>query len=164
MSELKWIEQHGNHYLYDMGGGGHAVGVGVVSTRGSEQNYEWKVFRQGNALLLEDAKALAERSAWNFLSFLRRRWEWGKKTFGPGKRTGGVVEHIRSELEEIEAKPEDLDEWIDVVLLAIDGFNRHGGTCEEFIRRLEAKHRRNEERKWPDWRTLPEDCSIEHIK
>lgn len=55
-----------------------------------------------------------------------RQRQWSRKTFGEGKRTIGILAHIRKELAEIEAKPDDLEEWIDVVILALDG---SGGTA-----------------------------------
>lgn len=98
----------------------------------------------------------------DFLAHLRRQRDWSGKTFGPSKRTKGVLDHIRKELAEIEAKPDDLSEWIDVVILALDGAWRHGGSPQDIIDALEAKQRKNEARVWPDWRALPEDRAIEH--
>lgn len=52
---------------------------------------------------------------------------WSSETFGPGRRTAGVVEHMRRELVEIEAAaadenwPEVGEELTDVVILALDG-------------------------------------------
>ena len=48
---------------------------------------------------------------------LARQREFSLKNFGPGRRTGGVIKHIRKELVEIEADPTDLAEWADVVIL-----------------------------------------------
>lgn len=63
----------------------------------------------------------------NIQSLLEDQRRWSAATFGPGYRTAGILAHIRKELAEIEADPHDLEEWIDVILLAIDGFWRHGG-------------------------------------
>jgi len=100
--------------------------------------------------------------AFDFLAHLRRQREWSERTFGPAKRTSGVVEHIRKELREIEAAPDDLEEWIDVVILALDGAWRHGGSPEQIIDKLAEKQAKNESRTWPDWRTMPEGKAIEH--
>ena len=60
-----------------------------------------------------------------------RQEAWSFRTFGHGLRTRGIVQHIRKELDEILAKPHDLSEWIDVMILAMDGYWRHGGApCE----------------------------------
>lgn len=59
-----------------------------------------------------------------------RHIPWSLSTFGPGKRTVGISEHIRSELLEIAANPDDVYEWIDVAILALDGAWRCGGSAE----------------------------------
>ena len=93
---------------------------------------------------------------------LQRQRDWSGKTFGPGPRTAGVVDHIRKELREIEADPSDITEWIDVVILALDGAWRAGYQPQEIIDAMVAKQTRNEGRNWPDWRTMSPDKAIEH--
>lgn len=95
---------------------------------------------------------------------LNRQREFSLKTFGPGERTAGVLNHIRKELDEVQAKPDDIEEWIDVVILAFDGAMRAGHQPNELVRALLEKQTKNENRQWPDWRSLPEDSPIEHIK
>ena len=89
---------------------------------------------------------------------------WSEKTFGPGDRTKGVIDHIRKELAEIEAAPGDLEEWIDVIILAFDGAWRSGASPLQIVEALIAKQAKNEARTWPDWRSLPTDVAIEHIR
>jgi hypothetical protein len=98
----------------------------------------------------------------DFHAHLARQATWSEKTFGPGARTKGVSDHIRKELLEIEADPLDLREWIDVVILALDGAWRCGGTPEQIIAGIVAKQAKNEGRTWPDWRTADPDKAIEH--
>ena len=62
----------------------------------------------------------------DFLAFLKAQTDFSDNTFGPGQRTTGVIAHIRKELEEILQEPDDLVEWIDVVLLSLDGARRAG--------------------------------------
>jgi len=95
---------------------------------------------------------------------LYRQRAFSEQTFGPARRTAGILDHIRKELVEIEAKPDDLTEWIDVVLLALDGAWRHGGTPESICEALAAKQLKNENRTWPDWRTVPDGQAITHVK
>ena len=95
---------------------------------------------------------------------LFRQREWSMRTFGPGDRAAGVIAHIRKELAEIEAAPGDLDEWIDVVILALDGAWRAGHGPEAIAAAWEAKQAKNEAREWPDWRTMPVDGPIEHVR
>jgi hypothetical protein len=102
---------------------------------------------------------------------LFRQRAFSRATFGPGARTKGVVDHIRKELREVEHAPLDLEEWIDVVLLALDGAWR----CAEamnvprdhvpaaVVEALALKQLNNEMRDWPNWRTANPDKAIEHI-
>lgn len=98
----------------------------------------------------------------DMLAHLQRQRVWSEQTFGPGARTKGVVDHIRKELCEIEADPTDITEWIDVVILALDGAWRAGATPEQIVATLVAKQTKNENRNWPDWRTADPDKAIEH--
>jgi hypothetical protein len=95
-------------------------------------------------------------------SFMRRLIAFSQRAFGPAKRTKGLLDHLRKELIEVEKEPDDLDEWVDVVILGLDGAWRHGGTPQGIIDRIVAKVARNEARTWPDWRTASEDTAIEH--
>ena len=93
-----------------------------------------------------------------------RQRKWSAETFGPGARTLGVLDHIRKELHEIEADPTDLNEWVDVMILAADGALRAGAEPQDIIDTWKAKQAINEARTWPDWRTMREDRAIEHIR
>lgn len=100
----------------------------------------------------------------DFEKHLARQREFSDRTFGPGLRTQMVVDHIRKELIEVLAKPEDLTEWIDVAILALDGAWRTGATPQDIIDALFAKQIKNESRIWPDWRTSDLDKAIEHVR
>lgn len=97
-------------------------------------------------------------------SYIREQQSWSLETFGPGERHKQVVAHIRKELVEIEASPSDLEEWVDVCILAIDGAWRAGWIPEEIAACLLKKQRINQERSWPDWQTAPDDRPIEHFR
>lgn len=96
------------------------------------------------------------------VAHLTRQMLWSAKTFGPGRRTNGVIDHIRKELAEIEADPTDLKEWIDVLILAFDGAWRAGWEPQQIIDAIKAKQAENEARSWPDWQAASEDRAIEH--
>lgn len=100
----------------------------------------------------------------NLIEHLERQKKFSLDTFGPGGRTEGVINHIKKELEEIQEDPSDLEEWIDVVLLALDGAWRTGATPEQIAKQIHDKQLKNEGRSWPDWRTLRENAPIEHIR
>lgn len=89
---------------------------------------------------------------------------FSNRTFGPGKRTKGIVDHIRKELGEIEDNPDDGTEWIDVLILALDGAWRFGYTPERIAEEYRRKMEANFNRQWPDWRTFDENTAIEHIR
>jgi hypothetical protein len=94
--------------------------------------------------------------------YIRRQARWSTKTFGSGLRTVGITEHITKECAEIRANPYDLEEWIDVMILAIDGFWRAGGQSHELMWMLIDKQSKNFARQWPQ--NVPEHLPVEHIK
>jgi hypothetical protein len=94
---------------------------------------------------------------------LANQRRWSEQTFGPGTRLFGVLDHIRKELKEIEENPTDVEEWVDVIILAFDGAWRAGWEPQEIIDAIKAKQARNEARTWPDWRTASPNEAIEHI-
>lgn len=95
-------------------------------------------------------------------TYLARQIAWSRETFGPAMRTKGIIDHIRKELIEVERAPLDLSEWADIIMIAMDGFWRHGGQAVDLIPAMAAKLTTNRERVWPDWRTMSEDVAIEH--
>lgn len=97
-------------------------------------------------------------------SHLERQREFSLKTFGPGARTNGVLDHIAKELNEIREAPEDISEWVDVIILAFDGAWRAGWEPQQIIDAIVAKQSKNEQREWPDWRTADPDKAIEHVR
>lgn len=110
------------------------------------------------------ANGESAKATFDLVAHLHRQREFSERTFGPGTRTSGVCDHIRKELNEIEAKPDDVSEWVDVILLALDGAWRAGFSPEQIAQAVAAKQERNESRKWPDWRTADPDKAIEHVR
>jgi hypothetical protein len=107
--------------------------------------------------------AMAEQSLrFDLAAHLQRQREFSEKTWGPGARTKGVIDHIRKELNEIAAEPDSLAEWIDVATLALDGAWRAGYSPDQIIAEILANQDGNEARTWPDWRTANPDKAIEH--
>lgn len=106
---------------------------------------------------------------------LLRQMAFSHATFGPGTRTKGVCDHIEKEIEEVFDSGGSSDEWVDVVILALDGLTRQLAYCnggrndphqvaETACKMIVGKQSRNEARDWPDWRTAPEGKAIEHIR
>jgi hypothetical protein len=104
---------------------------------------------------------LARRAPSIDAAHIAHQREWSTETFGPGLRLG-VIDHIRKELIEVEAAPADLGEWVDVIILGLDGAWRAGHEPQAIIDAIKAKQARNEARTWPDWRTADRDMAIEH--
>lgn len=96
---------------------------------------------------------------------LHRQRDFSERTFGPYSRplrTEGVIDHIKKEIREIEAEPRDLEEWVDLIILACEGALSLGHAPEAIARAWEAKQAKNEARTWPDWRTVAPGKAIEH--
>ena len=101
------------------------------------------------------------------LAFITAQIQFSDATFGPGQRTTGVLAHIRKELDEIREDPTDLVEWIDVVLLSLDGARRAGHAAFDLVtswpsgplfdaeRRLEAQFELG--RSWFGANAAPQD-------
>lgn len=100
--------------------------------------------------------------SFDLVAHLRRQSAFSERTFGPGSRLAGVVDHIRKELCEVLDSGGALAEWVDVIILGMDGAWRSGATPEQIVAAIEAKQTRNEGRTWPDWRTAPPGKAIEH--
>ncbi|WP_454674867.1 dATP/dGTP pyrophosphohydrolase domain-containing protein [Achromobacter pestifer] len=100
--------------------------------------------------------------SYDLVKHLQRQMEFSASTFGPGARTQGVVDHIRKELIEVLEQPDSPAEWIDIILLALDGAWRTGASAEQVAQALRDKQTCNESRTWPDWRECDPDKAIEH--
>lgn len=133
---------------------------------------------------LLDHLVLHNMVKFDLFNHLVRQQAFSHATFGPGSKTKGVIDHIRKELKEVEQSYEEedhegtMEEWVDVVILALDGLTRHISFGREdnetrydphtvasvAIKMIVDKQTKNEGRKWPDWRTAPKDKAIEHSK
>ena len=100
----------------------------------------------------------------DLVTHLHRQIAFSESTFGPGERTVGVVDHIAKELIEVVDGGGELEEWVDVIILALDGEWRSGHTPEQIAAAIVAKQTKNEGRTWPDWRTAEPGKAIEHVR
>lgn len=94
-------------------------------------------------------------SADDAADILARFERMARRVAGPGLRTKGVLAHIRKELLEVEGSPQDLTEWVDVAVLALDGAWRSGHEPQAIIDATLTRLR-------PDWRTSDPEGPIEH--
>lgn len=111
-----------------------------------------------------DTFQLTDGQPFDLVAHIHRQREFSENTFGPGARTAGVIDHIRKELREVENDPTDLNEWIDIVLLALDGAWRSGHSPKQICEAIAKKQIKNEQRQWPDWRTSDPSKAIEHVR
>jgi hypothetical protein len=116
----------------------------------------------------------------DFKQHLIRQMAFSHATFGPGTRSEGVIDHLEKEIEEVkQALPEGAQvaasEWVDLVILSLDGLTRQLAYCngerrdpdavaEDACNMIVGKQTRNEARSWPDWRTADHRKAIEHIR
>lgn len=117
-----------------------------------------------------DRRRLAERRllarAGELENLLRRQRDWSSRTFGPqGHEPAltGVIDHIEKELIEVRLCPMDKGEYIDGMLLNLDGYWRSGGTPEDLFDDIFGKQNINFKRKWdiPDDGTAPHHVDVE---
>jgi len=98
--------------------------------------------------------------------YLARQRLWFLNVFGPGQRDVGLIKHIKKELDEIRDSPGDIEEWIDVIILAFEGALRNAksvAAVEEVLECLQMKQDKNIARTWPDWVNQDPEAAIEHI-
>lgn len=98
----------------------------------------------------------------DFVDYVRRHRAWSEQTFGKQARTAGLLAHIEKECKEIAQRPEDLEEWIDVIILAIDGACRNGHSDAAIAEMLNYKLEKNQKRQW----VVSEDPTVpnEHVR
>ena len=112
----------------------------------------------------------------SFDTYLARHMEWAEKTFGPWDKTRagqmgveargplGPLDHIKKEIVEIEANPTDGMEWVDLIILGIDGYIRGGNPPSELLFHMLWKQKKNMMREWPNWQLAEPGKAIEHVK
>lgn len=101
----------------------------------------------------------------NLQEHLLRQRSWSLETFGPGDRTAGIIDHLINEIVEVEqCRGQDVEEWIDIVILALDGAWRAGYTPGQICEALRTKQLKNEQREWPSWRKAEPGKAIEHVR
>lgn len=84
-------------------------------------------------------KFLESPPAFDLVAHLHRQRAVSLATFGPGTRADAVLDHLRKEMEDVEAAPYALTEWVDVVRLALEGAWRAGYTPEDIAAALDAE-------------------------
>lgn len=149
--------------------GDSRVRMQIIEPNGKATEYafvnQYPLPRFPLSTLLRESELEAQLAdTFDLVAHIQRQREFSAKTFGPGRRTAGVSDHIRKELEEIALHPDDLEEWVDVILLALDGAWRTGADPQQIASAITQKLAKNEVRHWPDWRLANPDEAIEHVR
>jgi Protein of unknown function (DUF550) len=105
-----------------------------------------------------------ERDGVTIRGYLSKQMRWSLETFGPGRRTHAILDHLARESCEVLAAPDDGMEWVDIVILGLDGAWRAGFTPAQVERMLVSKQDVNMLRRWPDWRSVDPRKAIEHVR
>jgi len=124
------------------------------------------MLRRQQAHIQESIDELDRVRTFDLVEYLTVYREFSERTYGPPSpiRLQGVIDHLRKEVQEISEAPMDQTEWVDVVILALDGLWRIGLTSEEVAQAITDKVAINMDREWPDWRNVDPSRAIEHIK
>jgi hypothetical protein len=117
---------------------------------------------QGCHLNRKEAEAVMGALYSTIDSYITNHKAWSVAAFGEGDRTAGLLKHIAKELEEVAKEPTDVMEWVDIIILAIDGAWRATGLDPaEIAAALQQKQAINKARRWP----VPVDGQpTEHIR
>ena len=85
--------------------------------------------------------------SWSIL--LNQMASWQRLQF-PRTTVTGAANHLRKEVEELTDKPDDAEEWADVLHLAIQGGTKASGSLNKFLSVVANKLEKNmKKREWP---------------
>lgn len=135
-------------------------------TKEQQQALNWAIKQSFPSVAATYAKILAEmiiqleaENGWR-TTLQDRIFEWGRETFGPGQRSGGVFAHLVREIKELgKSMPEiDPDELADCAILL---FELAGFAGVQLLDEVDKKFAINRERKWG---AIEADGSILHIE
>jgi hypothetical protein len=168
----------GDHYQNDSGLPGPAewcMKQNLGTGEGAAIKYLVRHERKGGLEDVNKARQYCEFIAWvkygadvrrgkTFADYVHEQNAWSFKTFGPGGNVDGLVKHIEKELDEVRQAPEDLEEWIDIIILAMEGAGRSGYSPQDVETMLAHKLKKNRKRQWPDKKDIKPGQPIEHIK
>lgn len=65
------------------------------------------------------------------LKYIADHISWSEATFGDRGNMEYLLRHIEKEIAEVKVHPDNLEEWIDIMILAIEGLWKTGLTAEE---------------------------------
>jgi len=95
--------------------------------------------------------------------FQQKCFEWSAKTFGV-RPPSGPLAHLKSEIDEILAKPDDIEGWADAYILLQDAAARQGIRMSQIFDASKSKHQKNTQRDWPPVGQRNAKGFTEHVK
>lgn len=93
--------------------------------------------------------------SWSIM--LNQMASWQRIQF-PRTTTTGAANHLRKEIEELTDKPDDAEEWADILHLAIQGGTKAAGSLNKFMGVVGNKLDANMKKR--DWPKLPDEQGI----
>jgi hypothetical protein len=86
-------------------------------------------------------------------------WQW--QTFGEGYNPLPTLTHLKEEVEEAIAEPNNLEEYADIFILLLSAVDRAGYDLSDLLKAVEQKHAVNKLRTWgkPDRNGV-----VKHVK
>lgn len=106
--------------------------------------------------------AAPEVVADSITKYVSDQMAWSMQTFGEGPRTEGVLRHIEKEIDEVRSSPDDVMEWADIAILALDGAWRCGASPADVSEAMLNKQRINFSREYPNPQS--QDEPSEHVR
>lgn len=103
-------------------------------------------------------------NSYDLIKALKRQFEFSQRVFGAGPKTEQILRHISRQSVDTIARGNPTEEWVDIMILAMDGALRSGSTPYEIAGLLEYKMTVNEAREWPKLEDQVMDEPVHHIK
>lgn len=96
----------------------------------------------------------------NWNDFQLEYTKWAMSVFTHATISSKLA-HLRSELDEIEKKPEDIEEWADVMLLYLGAAQLAGHSIGNIFLAAQKKAEKNKKRKWGN---PNKEGYVEHVR
>jgi len=111
-----------------------------------------------------ERQALLQTEIKTFTDLVNRQRTWSTTQFGESVDLPRILNHITEATGDVEKEPARLHNWIDIVLLAMDGAWRAGHSPKEVVQAIQDVQVRNIMRDWQNPGDLPIGEPIKHIR
>lgn len=102
----------------------------------------------------------------DFIDLFETQRDWSYDTFGDQGFRGpySSLVHLKDEVDEVIAAPDDLEEYADCMILLMDAAWRAGFTADELLTAVQYKTIKNKHRTWPSLDQQSPDKPTGHVK